>query len=202
MQRRGELRVQKFLDAATAVFNEKGYQHARLSDIVQRAGGSLATLYRAFGDKEGLVHALMEKTIHDFGQGMEELLASPLPPQQALEQAACRMVEEVLTPARIACHRIVVSEGHNQPGLRDWFHAHGVAPMESQLAQYFARQSAAGVLHIENSEHAAHAFYMLTVGGLILRSVNRPIDANDIQQAKQNACRATRLFLAGSLPRT
>ena len=43
--KRGEIRVERFLDAATEVFIEKGYQHARLSDIVARAGGSLATLY-------------------------------------------------------------------------------------------------------------------------------------------------------------
>ena len=54
--RRGEIRAEKFLDAATEVFAEKGYQHARLSEIVARAGGSLATLYRIFGDK-GTGHA-------------------------------------------------------------------------------------------------------------------------------------------------
>ena len=36
--RRGEIRAEKFLDAATDVFAEKGYQHARLSEIVARAG--------------------------------------------------------------------------------------------------------------------------------------------------------------------
>ena len=34
--RRGEIRAEKFLDAATEVFAEKGYQHARLSEIVAR----------------------------------------------------------------------------------------------------------------------------------------------------------------------
>ena len=37
--RRGEIRAEKFLDAATEVFAEKGYQHARLSEIVARADG-------------------------------------------------------------------------------------------------------------------------------------------------------------------
>lgn len=202
MQRRGELRVEKFLDAATEVFNEKGYQGARLSDIVKRAGGSLATLYRAFGDKDGLVHALMEKSIHDFGQSLEELLRSPLLPQQALEQAACRMVEEILAPARIACHRIVISEGLNQPALRDWFHAHGVEPMEALLSRYFTRQTRAGTLYIDDCDRAANDFYMLIIGGLILRSINGRIDASNIPQAQRDACAAVQLFLNGALPRS
>lgn len=202
LQRRGELRVEKFLEAATGVFNEKGYQAARLSDIVKRAGGSMATLYRAFGDKEGLVHALMERSIHNFGQSLDELMLSTLPPEQALEQAAYRMVEEMLTPARIACHRIIIAEGMNQPELRDWFHAHGVQPMEALLSRYFTRETQAGRLHVEDPERAAHQFYMLVIGGVILRSVNGRMNTEDLPVAMANARSAVRLFLAGTLPRS
>lgn len=201
MQRRGEQRMEKFLEAATEVLNEKGYQGARLSDIVKRAGGSMATLYRAFGDKEGLAHALMEQSIHDFGQSVEELLQSTLPPEQALENAACRMVEEILSPVRIACHRIVVSEGPAHPELRDWFLAHGVEPMERLLSQYFAREALAGRLHIDDHAAAAKDFYTLILGGLILRSINGRIDASDIPQAQQHARASVYRFLQGTLPR-
>jgi AcrR family transcriptional regulator len=201
MQRRGEQRVEKFLEAATVVFNEKGYQGARLSDIVKRAGGSMATLYRAFGDKEGLVHALMEQSIQNFGQSLDGLLQSTLPLEQALENAACQMIEEILSPARIACHRIVVSEGMAHPELRDWFMAHGVEPMETLLSQYFARESQAGRLCIDDSDAAAYDFYMLIIGGLVLRSINGRIDSSDIPQAQQHARVAVRRFLLGTLPR-
>lgn len=63
--KRGEMRVERFIDAATVVFTEKGYRHARLSEIVARAGGSLATLYRVFGDKEGLAHAIIQRRLRD-----------------------------------------------------------------------------------------------------------------------------------------
>ncbi len=201
LQRRGELRVEKFLEAATEVFNQKGYQAARLSDIVKRAGGSMATLYRAFGDKEGLVHALMERSINNFGQSLNELMHSTLPPEQALEQAAYRMVEEMLTPSRIACHRVIVAEGMNQPELRDWFQAHGIQPMEDLLNQYFTRETQAGRLYIEDPSRAAHQFYMLVIGGVILRSVNGRMSPDDLPAAKENARSAMRLFLSGALPR-
>src|SRR5690606_31086104 len=47
--KRGELRTERFIDAATDAFLEKGYRRASLSEIVGRAGGSLSTLYRVFG---------------------------------------------------------------------------------------------------------------------------------------------------------
>ena len=201
LQRRGELRVEKFLAAATEVFNEKGYQAARLADIVKRAGGSMATLYRAFGDKEGLIHALMEQSINDFGRSLDTLLQSPLPPAEALEEAASQMAEEILSPTRLACHRVVISEGMNQPALRDWFQAHGVAPMEILLSHYFARETAAGRMYIEDPDQAAHFFYMVVIGGLILRSVNGRMDSSDLPRAQQQARAAVRLFMAGALPR-
>ncbi|MCL7713702.1 TetR/AcrR family transcriptional regulator [Stenotrophomonas mori] len=200
LQRRGERRVERFLDVAIEVFNEKGYQGARLSDIVKRAGGSLSTLYRAFGDKEGLVHALMERSIRDFGQGLEELLQSPLPPAQALEDAACRMVEEILTPARIVSHRIFTAEGMSQPALRDWFHAHGIRPVEILLSDYFARETRAGRLAIDDPDAAADQFYMLVFGGLVIRSISGRVGGEHLPQAQARARSAVQLFLKGALP--
>ncbi len=202
LQRRGERRVERFLDVAIEVFNEKGYQGARLADIVKRAGGSLSTLYRAFGDKEGLVHALMERSIRDFGKEVEDLLDSPLPPGQALEEAACHMVEEILSPARIACHRIITAEGISQPALRDWFRAHGIQPMERLLSQYFAREARAGRLRIEDPDMAADHFYMLVFGGLIIQSVSGWVDATHLPRIQARTRSAVRLFLQGAIPRS
>lgn len=201
MQPRGELRVEKFLSAATEVFLEKGYRGARLADIVHRAGGSLATLYRAFGDKEGLAHALMERSICNFGQSLQLLLHSDAPPCQALQEAASNMVEEILSPERIVCHRIVTCEGLAQPELRDWFRAHGVVPVEKALSQYFERETAAGRLSISHPEVAATAFYMTIFGSLILRSINGVIGPDEIPRAKAHACIAVELFLNGALAR-
>ena len=40
--------------AATVVFAEQGYQHARVRDIVRRAGANVAAISYHFGGKEGL----------------------------------------------------------------------------------------------------------------------------------------------------
>ena len=57
---RGVARRQAFLLAAREVFLEQGYEAASVNDVVRRAGGSLATLYAQFGNKEGLFLAVVQ----------------------------------------------------------------------------------------------------------------------------------------------
>ena len=119
--RRGEIRAEKFLDAATEVFAEKGYQHARLSEIVARAGGSLATLYRIFGDKEGLASAILERRLDMHIHLLSDLNLTELPPEQALRRVAIRMAQVMARTDSQVVYRIVIGEGQSFTALRDWF---------------------------------------------------------------------------------
>ena len=51
---RGASRRRAILDAAAALFLERGFADTSVGDVVKRSGGSLATLYSLFGSKEGL----------------------------------------------------------------------------------------------------------------------------------------------------
>ena len=199
--KRGEQRARQFIEAATEVFLEKGYRNARLADIVARTGGSLATLYRVFGDKEGLVHAIMEGSIRSFGEGLDILRDTDLPPERALHAAADRMVSEILSPARIVCHRIVIAEGLGFPVLRDWFFEHGIAPAEQRLTEYFEREKALGRLVLDSPAVAADRFYMMVFGGPILRSLNGMVTGADIDRVRAQSREAVTIFLHGALPR-
>lgn len=53
-----ERRQSAILDAAESLFLEQGYDRTSLAEIVKRSGGSLATLYELFGNKQGLLHAI------------------------------------------------------------------------------------------------------------------------------------------------
>ena len=198
---RVEQRIEKFIEAATEVFLEKGYRNARLNDVVARSGGSMSTLYSAFGDKRGLALAIMERSIVSFDEGLETLYRSELPPEQALPQAAARMVEEILSPARIVAHRIAIGEGLCVPELRDWFMQHGVAPAEQQLTRYFQREKDSGRLILEHPSIVANRFYMMVFGKVILLSVNGHIGVHDMPQARDEAREAVGIFLQGVLPR-
>jgi len=196
-----EQRIEKFLLAAIDVFLEKGYRNARLHDVVAKSGGSLSTLYEAFGDKKGLAKAVMQRSVASFRENLDALYESELPPEQALPQAAERMIDEILSPARIISHRIVISEGLAEPELRDWFMEHGVARAERQLARYFVREKSAGHLMLDDPELTANRFYMMVFGGVILHSMIGTIGMDDIPRTKLEAREAVAIFLDGVLPR-
>ena len=193
-------RVEKFLQAAIEVFLEKGYRNARLVDIVTRSGGSLATLYQAYGSKKGLAHAIMERCIGGFAESLQTLHDSPLPPEQALPVAADGMLEEILSPRHIVTHRIIVAEGISFPDLRDWYFEHGVAPPHRRLADYFTREKTAGRLELESPIVVANRFYMMVFGHAIIGSTAGILDASDLEWIKADTRAALAIFVRGMLP--
>ena len=58
---RGRLRVAALLDAAGAVFAEKGFGGATMTEIAARAGASIGSLYQFFSTKELLAEAVMAR---------------------------------------------------------------------------------------------------------------------------------------------
>jgi AcrR family transcriptional regulator len=67
-QLRGERRRQ-ILEAALAVFSEKGFNAANVSDVAARAGVSQGTIYWYFESKEELLTQALRSFFDDFGQG-------------------------------------------------------------------------------------------------------------------------------------
>ena len=58
---RGKQRVAALLDAAAAVFAEKGYAGATMTEIAERAGAAIGSLYQFFPSKEALAEALFDR---------------------------------------------------------------------------------------------------------------------------------------------
>lgn len=199
--RRAEVRVEKFLDAATEVFAEKGYQHAKLSEIVARAGGSMATLYRVFGDKEGLAHAIIERRLDDLNQRLQALDLSGLSPQETLRLTAERIAENLARPDSRVLHRIVIGEGQSFPQLRDWYFDNAVAAIRERLGAYFEQEAAAGRLQFASPALASHQFFMMLFGDWIIRIACGNLQNGDGEALRAYTQEAVDLFLHGALPR-
>jgi AcrR family transcriptional regulator len=82
---RGKERVAKLLQAATAVFAEKGYEAATMTEIAARAGAPIGSLYQFFPVKAALADTLVQSYV--------ALLAADL---QALEARANRIDSQTL----------------------------------------------------------------------------------------------------------
>lgn len=91
---RGKERVAKLLQAATAVFAEKGYEAATMTEIAARAGAPIGSLYQFFPVKEALADTLVQNYV--------ALLAADL---QALEARADQADTETLVEGLFALLR-------------------------------------------------------------------------------------------------
>ncbi len=118
---RGLLRRQKFIDAATTVFMQSGYEAASLQDIVAQAGGSLATLYRLFGNKEGLFKAVIEQKCSDIQDRLSAPTLTSKDPEYVLKQMGMHFLELMISPEAGAVHRLLIAESGRYSKLREFF---------------------------------------------------------------------------------
>lgn len=85
--RKGRATRRSFQEAARRVFERDGYLNARLSDIADEAGKSMASFYNYFESKE----ALLAELAADFDAELQTRVAEPFradrPPQEALRDA-------------------------------------------------------------------------------------------------------------------
>src|ERR1700744_1105746 len=70
---RGRLRVAAILEAGVAVFSEKGYDAATMTEIAARSGTAIGSLYRFFPSKELLADALLRRYGRQVLDGLAEL---------------------------------------------------------------------------------------------------------------------------------
>jgi len=88
---RGERRVAAIIDAGAAVFAEKGYDGATMTEIAARADTAIGSLYRFFPTKATLADVLFKRYAERLFEGMAQLTeqaASALPlPSASLADA-------------------------------------------------------------------------------------------------------------------
>jgi AcrR family transcriptional regulator len=71
---RGMQRVAELLDAGAVLFADKGYDATTMTQIAQRAGASIGSLYQFFPSKEVLAEALFGRYVERVASLLEDLV--------------------------------------------------------------------------------------------------------------------------------
>lgn len=116
-----EERPKQILDAALAVFAERGLASARLEDIAKRAGLSKGTIYLYFPNKEELFREVVRTTVIASIEQAEVRLATIDDPRQALLVWMEGYWAWLRSPAFPTMHRLVNSELHSFPDVAAFF---------------------------------------------------------------------------------
>lgn len=83
---RNDVYRQHILDAAEAVFAERGFEAAKLQDIGARAGLSMGTIYAIFPGKTELFTAILEDRGRELAALVQEVARADATPREALDR--------------------------------------------------------------------------------------------------------------------
>jgi len=196
-QARGLARRQAMLDAATELFLEKGFERTSLSDIVDRSKGSRSTLYEQFGNKEGLLRAMVEDACSRLWQAIGSPADTPSFTEDALVELGVRFVQTALAPNAVAVYRIVVAEGHRVPDIAEFFFDSGPRIIQQRLTNRFRTASEAGELGRDAPEVMAQVFLGAVLGDLYVRQTLGLAPCCGAAQIEAHVRAAVRIFLDG-----
>ena len=133
-----EERPRQILDAALAVFGERGLAGARLDDIARRAGVSKGTIYLYFPNKEELFREVVRAIVVDrLRQAAAN--AGNGDPVAELERYLRAHWDFVRTPEFQTIFKLVTGELHNFPDLAEFYGREVVMPATQLLSGMIRR---------------------------------------------------------------
>lgn len=138
-QSRGQRRRDAFVEAARALFVERGYRGTTLDAIIERTGGSRQTIYRAFGDKQGLLSAVIAAVGDPIAADVEIAREDAREP---LRRFGIAIVTFWRSTEGRAMNRMVASEGMESPEILETWYSSAISPSIGVLAQHLAKTHA------------------------------------------------------------
>ena len=157
-QRRKETRPQELLDAALALFAEKGFAATRSEEVARRAGVSKGTLYLYYPSKEELFKAVVRHNLSNLiaeGQGIVDSF-------EGHSADLLRLLMRVwwqrfgATPAG-GIHKVVVAEVRNFPDLAQFYTDEVILPADQMLSSAVQRGISRGEFRPLPLHDVAHA---------------------------------------------
>lgn len=107
----------RILDAAAAIFFDRGYGETSIEAIASSAGIGKLTLYRRFPGKAALFHAVVLRLFEQWTAALAEVGDSGGAVDDVLTELGRQMLSIVLSPISIAFHRILFAEASRLPEL-------------------------------------------------------------------------------------
>ena len=151
------------VESARVLFLEQGYDQTTLADVVNRAGGSLATLYKLFGNKEGLLLAVVRGQAESGADIVVQAAASALSPGETLYTIGARLHDRFLHPDNMALLRVVIARSLTDPEFARNFYQQTMGNTLTELERLFERWQAQGIHLTGTPGELAETFLALMV---------------------------------------
>jgi AcrR family transcriptional regulator len=186
---RAEQRVQRLLDAAFALMDEKGTTEFTIQEVVDRSKQSLRGFYQYFEGKEELLFALLEESVREALEDLRAVVASESEPLERLRAFTIRLhewCEPLGTRRKRGAHdRVPISEFSFQLALKDPERLSVVmAPLSRTLIELLDAAAAAGVVDVSDTRRAAMLIQQTVMYGWLM---NRVVQNSRMHVAAEDA---------------
>jgi AcrR family transcriptional regulator len=157
-RRRKEARPQELLDAALALFVEKGFAATRSEEVAARAGVSKGTLYLYFPSKEELFKAVVRHNLSTLiaeGQGLVDGFEGT-----TSELLTCLMEtwwQRVGSTPASGIFKVMMSEARNFPELAQFYVDEVVLPSQALLGRTVERGIRRGEFRVLPAKDVVYA---------------------------------------------
>lgn len=139
-QRRPDARPQELLDAALALFGEKGFAATKSEEVAALAGVSKGTLYLYYPSKEDLLKAVIRENLSNLiAEGADAVDTCEGPTGDLLKHLVSTWWERVGNTPASAIHKIMLSEVRNFPEIAQFYLAEVLEPAQALFARTIQR---------------------------------------------------------------
>jgi AcrR family transcriptional regulator len=198
-RRRAEARSDEILDAALAVFTEKGFDTARVDEIAARAAISKGSVYLYFDSKEALLRGLIEREVAPAAQRLRALAeASGEDPKAALKLLVT-VATQLMNDARIfATPKLVLSVAPRFAEIAEFYRKRVIDEAIGAIATLHRKGVAAGQFRDSDSDTVAR----MVMGPILVYAMRKHVlGAPDTSQPMKRAQAHLDLLFEGLVTR-
>ncbi|SED41366.1 TetR/AcrR family transcriptional regulator [Streptomyces melanosporofaciens] len=168
MARIREFDTESAVEAAMNTFRLNGYDGTSIQDLVEATGVGRGSLYAAFGSKEGLYLAAMDRYRERYALPLVELLRDGAPGRELLREVLVAAVDEiVLDGSRRACLMVGAAVGRTGHDPQVSAHVQSTSDMlEDALGHVVKEAQADGQLSAKYDARVLARYLVMTMHGL------------------------------------
>lgn len=189
-----ERRRDRILEVATEVFLDQGYAGTTMSMISQQVGGSKATLYAYFPNKEVLCEAIFQRLCDRVLDALNETGSAP-DLEGRLMHIGMGFLQALVSDEGISTFQLAVEGSRANSDLARRFETIALA-VTDKLAHLIEQADASGEISAPDPIEAANVFISLMRGDLHLRRLLNLHPEPSFEQRRLEVARAIRVFTA------
>lgn len=189
-------RQQAVLDAVLAVFVEQG-NRITMGAVAKRASCSKETLYKWFGDRDGMLQATVRWQASRVGFSPVDLARLDRASlERALTEFAANWLGVISSPTSLALNRVAIGQAAGDASLGAIVLENGRFALGARLKPVLEAGRGAGLLAFDDAEEAFRTFFGLFARDVQIRLLLGDATALASTTLRADAARATAQFFA------